>query len=519
MTKLPMGSEWTFDKIDLFNKEIHRIATEIFKIDHYPNQIEVITAEQMIDAYASVGLPVGYSHWSYGKEFIINMQNYKRGRMGLAYEIVINSNPCIAYLMEENTMAMQALVIAHASYGHNAFFKNNYLFKERTHADSIIDYLVFSQNYIKQQEEIRGIDVVEEFLDHCHALKDYGFDHYPRPSRLSKLRREQIVQTRIEDAQADVDEFWDTIAPKIKKDSSEDKYQFPKEPQENLLYFFEKYAPNLEDWQRELLRIVRKQQEYFYPQRQTQVGNEGFATFTHYNIINQMDKEGLVDESFMLELLNSHTTVIAQPGYDHQYYSGINVYALGFAMFQDIRRMCENPTDEDREWFPDLVGKDWIEETQKAAFNHRDETFIQQYLSPKVIRDLRLFAHVDDSSESYKTIVDIHNDDGYRNVRNMLAEQKNAFNLIPLIEVVGVDVRGDRRLTLQHTIRNKTQLKSSSVNDTLYHVRAIWDFDVELISVDGGEVVDSWQSPSNEPPTYISAGAGIASNWSYKREN
>jgi hypothetical protein len=118
------------------------------RLDTYPNQIEVITSEQMMDAYASVGMPIGYHHWSFGKQFVSVEQNYKRGQMGLAYEIVINSNPCIAYLMEENTMMMQALVIAHACYGHNSFFKGNYLFRTWTDAGSIIDYLVFAKNYI-----------------------------------------------------------------------------------------------------------------------------------------------------------------------------------------------------------------------------------------------------------------------------------------------------------------------------------------------------------------------------------
>ena len=121
------GAEWTFELIEKYHAEIENIAEE-YGLDTYPNQIELITAEQMLDAYASVGMPIGYSHWSFGKHFIQNEQQYRRGRMGLAYEIVINSNPCIAYLMEENTMMMQALVIAHASYGHNSFFKGNYLF-------------------------------------------------------------------------------------------------------------------------------------------------------------------------------------------------------------------------------------------------------------------------------------------------------------------------------------------------------------------------------------------------------
>ena len=106
-------AEWTFELIERYELEIGRIAAN-FKLDTYPNQIEIINSEQMMDAYASVGMPLHYNHWSYGKRFLDTSQNYQRGRMGLAYEIVINSDPCIAYLMEENTMMMQALVIAHA---------------------------------------------------------------------------------------------------------------------------------------------------------------------------------------------------------------------------------------------------------------------------------------------------------------------------------------------------------------------------------------------------------------------
>ena len=125
------GPDWTFDLLTEYQTEIARVA-DFYRLDTYPNQIEVITAEQMMDAYSSVGMPIGYNHWSYGKKFIQTEQNYKRGQMGLAYEIVINSDPCIAYLMEENTLPMQALVMAHACYGHNSFFKGNYLFKTWT---------------------------------------------------------------------------------------------------------------------------------------------------------------------------------------------------------------------------------------------------------------------------------------------------------------------------------------------------------------------------------------------------
>ena len=176
--RLPSPSEWTFDLIETYHEAISRCARR-YGLDTYPVQLEVITAEQMIDAYASVAMPVNYRHWSFGKQFIATEKSYRRGQMGLAYEIVINSNPCIAYLMEENTMPMQALVIAHACYGHNSFFKGNYLFRMWTDASSIIDYLVYARNYVSDCEERHGVDAVEALLDSCHALMNHGVDRYP----------------------------------------------------------------------------------------------------------------------------------------------------------------------------------------------------------------------------------------------------------------------------------------------------------------------------------------------------
>ncbi len=146
MNPISRGGDWDFALLQRYDEAIAAIAAE-FKLDTYANQIEIITSEQMLDAYATVGLPIGYAHWSYGKEFIRNEQAYRRGAQGLAYEIVINSDPCAAYLMEENTMATQALVIAHACYGHNSFFKGNHAFRQWTNADGILDYLVFARHY------------------------------------------------------------------------------------------------------------------------------------------------------------------------------------------------------------------------------------------------------------------------------------------------------------------------------------------------------------------------------------
>ncbi|HDZ54973.1 MAG TPA: SpoVR family protein [Pseudomonas xinjiangensis] len=489
------GSEWTFDLIREYDKEIGRIARDIYGLDTYPNQIEVITAEQMMDAYASVGMPLGYHHWSYGKHFLHTEKNYQRGQMGLAYEIVINSEPCIAYLMEENTMTMQALVIAHACYGHNSFFKGNYLFRTWTDASAIVDYLVFAKQYINRCEERHGIDAVEDLLDSCHALMNYGVDRYKRPYPISaeEERRRQI--DREEHIQRQVNDLWRTIPiSAAQQDKQLDGTRYPTEPQENLLYFIEKNAPLLEPWQREVVRIVRKIAQYFYPQRQTQVMNEGWATFWHYTLLNHMYDEGKVTEGFMIEFLQSHTSVIYQPSFDSKWYSGINPYTLGFAMMQDIRRICEHPTDEDRRWFPDIAGSDWLETIKFAMRTFKDESFILQFLSPKVIRDLKLFAIVDDDQRDHLEISAIHDDDGYRLVRQELAAQYNLGNREPNIQVWEVDRRGDRSLTLRHQ-RHQGKPLGESTQEMLRHLHRLWGFDIHLESLDGDEIVSEAHIP------------------------
>ncbi|MDA9555942.1 SpoVR family protein [Vibrio sp.] len=477
VNRLPDGPDWTFSLLERYHKEIKKVA-EHYKLDTYPNQIEVITSEQMMDAYSSIGMPINYNHWSFGKKFIQTEQGYKHGQMGLAYEIVINSDPCISYLMEENSITMQALVIAHACYGHNSFFKGNYLFQAWTDASSIIDYMLFAKKYIADCEEKYGIKEVEETLDSCHALMNYGVDRYQRPEKIS-IAEEKIKQDeRAAYLQSQVNDLWRTL-PKCEKKHQQDEIHFPSEPQENLLYFIEKNAPLLEPWQRELVRIVRKISQYFYPQKQTQVMNEGWATFWHYTILNHMYDEGIVTERFILEFLHSHTGVVAQPPYNSQFYSGINPYALGFAMFKDIKRICEHPTEEDKEWFPDIAGSDWLETLHFAMHNFKDESFISQYLSPTLIREFKLFSILDDSKRDHIEISAIHDEMGYREVREKLAAQYNLSNLEPNIQAYNVDIRGDRSLTLQYVPHNDIPL-DSSCSEVLKHLHRLWGFDVIL---------------------------------------
>ncbi len=484
------GSEWTFELIRRYDEEIARIAHEEFGLDTYPNQIEVISSQQMMDAYSSVGMPVGYHHWSFGKHFVSVENSYRRGQMGLAYEIVINSNPCIAYLMEENTMMMQALVIAHASYGHNSFFKGNYLFRSWTDAGSIIDYLLFAKNYLRRCEERHGVHEVEAILDSCHALMNYGVDRYKRPYPISAEEERLRLEEREEALQKQVNDLWRTIPFRNRREEEEARRRrWPEEPQENLLYFIEKNSPLLEPWQREIVRIVRKIAQYFYPQRQTQVMNEGWATFWHYTLLNRLYDKGLVTDGFMLEFLQSHTAVVYQPAFDSPYYRGINPYALGFAMYQDIKRICEAPTDEDRYWFPDIAGKPWLPTLKFAMQSFKDESFVQQFLSPRVMRDLKLFAVVDDDQKSTLEISAIHDDDGFRRLRQALSNQYNLSMNEPNIQVWNVNRHGDRSLTLRH-VRHARRPLSETAIEVLKHLHRLWKFDVHLESWDGDTLVE-----------------------------
>nr|MBL8454912.1 SpoVR family protein [Zoogloeaceae bacterium] len=478
---LPDTSEWTFEAVERYHEEITRVAAS-YGLDTYPVQVEIITAEQMMDAYASVGMPVNYHHWSFGKHFLSTEKGYRRGQMGLAYEIVINSNPCIAYLMEENTLTMQALVIAHAAYGHNSFFKGNYLFRTWTNADAIIDYLLFARNFISQCEQRHGEAEVELFLDSCHALMNLGVDRYRRPQKLS-LAKEAMRQREREDyLQSQVNELWRTLpALEARPDRLHEKL-FPPEPEENLLYFVEKHAPLLEPWQREIVRIIRKIAQYFFPQRQTQVMNEGWATFWHYTILNHLYDEGLLGDSFMLEFLQSHTNVVLQPSYNERWYNGINPYALGFAMWQDIKRICEHPTDEDRRWFPEIAGSNWLETFDFAMRNFKDESFIAQYLSPTVMRNFRMFAILDDDQQDKMKVSAIHDDRGYRRVREILSEQYNLGSREPNIQVWNVDLRGDRSITLRYQPYRRRPL-ADSADQVMKHFARLWGFTVRLESM------------------------------------
>jgi stage V sporulation protein R len=477
------GSEWTLGTLEKFDRAIAAHARE-FGLDTYPIQYELITASQMLDLCSTVGMPIHYAHWSFGKQLLSQEQSYRKGMTGLAYEIVINTSPSIAYLMETNTLALQVLVMAHAGYGHNAFFKTNYLFRQFTQADAILDYLQFARTFVQECEEQYGWREVETILDCCHALAPYGVDRYRRPARLSVKRERARLNERLRFAEK---HYNPDFAHLHVSETSDEEPETPPvfDPQENLLYFIEKHAPKLRPWQRELVRIVRKVSQYFYPQRLTKVANEGAATFWHYTLLNELYDAGEVDDGFMLEWLGNHGDVVAQPAFDSRAYHGLNPYALGFSIFRDIRRICEEPTDEDREWFPSLAGSRWQDAIQFAMTNFKDDSLIEQYLSPKVMRDMRLFMmHDGEDDRRHYRIDAIHNEAGYTRVRQTLAAQNRSESYTPTIVVARANDDAERALLLQHRVENGRMLNTQSADTVLGFVKKLWKFDVVLEEVD-----------------------------------
>jgi spore cortex formation protein SpoVR/YcgB (stage V sporulation) len=482
------GAEWDFETVRRVYEAIETIARDDLGLDVYPNQIEIISAEQMLDAYSSVGMPLMYAHWSYGKRFVRDEVLYRKGYQALAYEIVINSNPCISYCMEENTMAMQTVVIAHAAFGHNHFFKNNYLFQQWTDAVGILDYLDFAKRYVAGCEELHGVEAVESTLDAAHALMGQGVFRYPRAAKLKLAEYERRRREKLERETREYRDLWRTVpgaAAAPSSDLSEEEARERKRrlrlPEENLLYFLEKNSPTLRDWQRELLRIVRNLAQYFYPQQQTKLMNEGCATFVHYAIVNRLYDKGLISEGVLLEILHSHANVITQSDFDDKHYGGINPYALGFAMMQDIQRICVAPTDEDREWFPEIVGReDWCAVLRDVWANYRDESFVRQFLSPRLIRKFRLFALSNNASESSVRVEAIHDSEGYRRVRSALADSYDVSANEPNIQIVDVNLLGDRPLILRHTVRNGVRLAEADREATLRHIGRLWGGEVRL---------------------------------------
>jgi spore cortex formation protein SpoVR/YcgB (stage V sporulation) len=216
--------------------------------------------------------------------------------------------------------------------------------------------------------------------------------------------------------------------------------------------------------------------------------------------MNRLHDKGLLTDGAMLEFFHTHSGVMFQPSFDMKGYNGFNPYYLGFEMFRDIRRICENPTAEDKEWFPSFAGSDWLETCLHAVESYRDESFIKQFLSPTLMRKMRLFSLNNNTNSNQYEVKNIHNGVGYKGIRETLSNMYNISNLIPDIEVADADFTASRTLTLRHNVVNN-KLLDRNTDEMIKHIKRLWGYTVKLESIDtaADKVLRSYQT--NTLPT------------------
>lgn len=497
MSKLLFTSRaWTTDALERTWEAIDKIARTKYGLDYFEPQFEIVTAQQMIHHVSTSGIPYTYDHWSFGKSFEQTNKDYVEGKTGVAYEMIINSNPAVCYIMENNSMTIQASVIAHAAVGHSSFFKNNLLFKQWTHPESILMYSRFARNYVKDCEEKYGAQRVERILDAAHALSNIGVDRY---ERIRTRRKEELAKLAVDRKAYEEmmhNPLWKTFDTwKKERESSglRDKLNkllpptsgFPWPfPEENILYFIEKNAPALEEWERELIHIVRRFAQYFYPQYQTKVMNEGWASFWHHTLMYDLYDEGYISDGNMLEALTSHAGLINHP-VDAPIIGHINPYTLGFKMFKKIRQVCENPTEKDKKEFKLIAGEPWLDVVKDIVENYHDSSFLGQFLSSETMEELKMFQYVEFNNQYGRAfkIANIQETDRLSYMRQALSDMYSWSSYMPTIEVVDYDFKDSRTLYLKHQPTKGMALDASTFKDCYKYIQKLWGYPVSLATV------------------------------------
>ena len=301
-------SDWTTADLLHWDEKICRIG-EDFGLNWHPIDYEIIDYHEMLGAMAYVGLPTHYRHWSYGKEYERTQTLYNMGQTGLPYEMIINSNPSIAYLMRENPLAVHILTMAHC-VGHSDFFKNNRMFKN-TNPDTIISSFKSAAKYVRQliEDPSIGVERVEKILDAAHSIK-YQVPRYtgirPKtPQQLLEIERSKIKSKS-------------SYEPNLNK--------FPLQPEYNLLRCIAEHSKHLEEWERNLILIVEESSQYFIPQALTKIMNEGWACTLHYKIVNELN----LPDNLHLPFIKLHNQVV------RPHLGRLNPYHLGFKLFEKI---------------------------------------------------------------------------------------------------------------------------------------------------------------------------------------
>jgi stage V sporulation protein R len=434
--------EYVLKDLIEWNEVIESKAKEL-GLNFYPQEFEIIGFNEMLGYEAYVGMPSRYPHWSFGKSYEKNKTLYSFNLTGLPYEMVINSNPCLAYLMRENTLPLQILTIAHV-YGHNDFFKNNRLFKEGTRAKLALEMFKLDGEIIREYINAPGIgyEKVERILDAAHAIR-YNIG---RVIGRKEITDEEIRKNRIDDYKKAIENKSILDMDMVIEEPILDK--IPLEPYDDVVGFIIKYG-KLEEWEKDIVRIVKRETEYFMPQIETKTMNEGWASYWHYNILKSLD----LPEGLHFEFLKRHNDVVAP------ILGGLNPYYVGFKMFEDIERR---------------YGKDKIFEVRAME---RDASFIRRYLTQELCEELNLFQY---GKKSFDYVIEeVSDEGGWKEIRDNLAFTAG-LGSIPYIRVTDLNTR-DLTLTLEHVYDGR-ELEATYAKETLKYVQQLWGYKVRLLT-------------------------------------
>ncbi|MDX2167437.1 MAG: SpoVR family protein [Deltaproteobacteria bacterium] len=448
-----MPRVWDVSDLEGWDERI-RARVEAEGLDCYPQEFELCDHNQMLAYMAYSGMPSHYPHWSYGKSFEKLKTLYDHGVSGLPYEMVINSNPALAYLMRDNSLLLQILTIAHV-YGHNDFFKNNFTFRSTRAEYTIPTYKAHAQRVRAYQEDPSiGLDRVEAILDAAHALSL----QCRRNLAVKKLSDAAAREAAIEAAKPRVDPFHRIHRPQEHEEP--DLRRSPLEPEEDLLLFIRDHNRYLAEWERDLLTIVHEQSQYFIPQIETKIMNEGWASYWHKRILDSLE----LDTDLQLEFIVRHNQVVRP----HE--GSINPYHLGLRVWEDLHRRAGGGAEGDAAIFV-------------VRESDRDTAFLRRHLTEELIRDLDLFQYQRKGNEY--VITEVADADGWRDIRDTLVASVG-MNGVPVIRVVDGDVGGKRTLALEH-VHDGRDLHPEYAERTLAFVHQLWQREVTLDTVIGGK--------------------------------
>jgi stage V sporulation protein R len=429
-------SDWSMTELQDWDDKICTLG-EAIGLDWYPIEYEICDYKEMMGHMAYSGLPTHYRHWSYGKSFDRIQTEYNLGMSGLPYEMIINSNPSISYLMTENPMATHILTMAHC-VGHSDFFKNNRMFAE-TGADTVISRFKSAGKRVKKYmgDPNIGIKKVERILDACHAVRF----QVPRTPGIKRRNHKELKKYYQKLIINDKTGSWDKF----------DINKIPLEPDYNLLRFVAENSRYLEDWERDLIRIVEQESLYFVPQAFTKIMNEGWACMIHEKIINAL---GIPDDYF-LSFIRLHNQVI------RPHLGRVNPYHLGYKIFKYIEK------------------KQGFDECLRVRKDHNDETFIKTYLDEELCKELNLFSYSFHTKEGYNKITEVSGEDSWRRVRDDLIKNVG-LNSVPVVLVK--ELKKDGTLILKHE-HDGRDLELSEANKVFEHINDLWQGGVKFTTI------------------------------------